>query len=160
MANVSVFLSDFQTGRSSSSVEVRLLRFWETRNVRHDGELMGVDMLLLDSRKYLIKLHLLFISIAASGDHAAGHRECTPACDPHASSESGVGYSLTGFDVTRCNQNYRLSDSSLLIRFSNSTLYQRIPQTVTAVIIYINFLQTVYLRILTVDNVTVDLNTL
>ncbi|WZZ77722.1 hypothetical protein YC2023_098294 [Brassica napus] len=63
MANVSVFLSDFQTGRSSSSVEVRLLRFWETRNVRHDGELMGVDMLLLDSRKYLIKLHLLFISI-------------------------------------------------------------------------------------------------
>ncbi|XP_022569311.1 uncharacterized protein LOC111212762 [Brassica napus] len=51
MANVSVFLSDFQTGRSSSSVEVRLLRFWETRNVRHDGELMGVDMLLLDSRK-------------------------------------------------------------------------------------------------------------
>ena len=63
MANVSVFLSDLQTGRSSSSVEVRLLRFWETRNVRHDGELMGVDMLLLDSRKYLIKLHLLFISI-------------------------------------------------------------------------------------------------
>ena len=63
MANVSIFLSDLQTGRSSSSVEVRLLRFWETRNVRHDGELMGVDMLLLDSHKYLIKLHLLFISI-------------------------------------------------------------------------------------------------
>ena len=50
MANVLVFLSDLQAGRSSSTVEVRLLRFWEARNVRRGGELMGVDMLLLDSK--------------------------------------------------------------------------------------------------------------
>ncbi|KAF2587612.1 hypothetical protein F2Q70_00034947 [Brassica cretica] len=30
-------------------------------------------------------------------------------------------YSVTGFDVTQCNQNFRLSDSSLLIRFSDAT---------------------------------------
>ncbi|CAF1919715.1 unnamed protein product [Brassica napus] len=46
MANVLVLLSDLHSGRSSSAVEVRLLRFWEARNVRRSGELMGVDMLL------------------------------------------------------------------------------------------------------------------
>lgn len=39
MVNVSVFLYDLQAGRSSSTVEVRLLRFWEARNVRYGGEL-------------------------------------------------------------------------------------------------------------------------
>ena len=50
MANVLVFFSDLQTGRSSSTVEVPLLRFWEAKNVRRGGEFMGVDMLLLDSQ--------------------------------------------------------------------------------------------------------------
>ncbi|CAH8383692.1 unnamed protein product [Eruca vesicaria subsp. sativa] len=50
MANMTVFLSDLQAGRSSSAVQVRLLRFWEARNFRRGGELMGVDMLLLDSQ--------------------------------------------------------------------------------------------------------------
>ncbi|KAH0926469.1 hypothetical protein HID58_018725, partial [Brassica napus] len=50
VANVLVLLSDLQSGRSSSTVEVRLLRFWEARNVRRSGELMGVDMHLLDSQ--------------------------------------------------------------------------------------------------------------
>ncbi|WZZ61181.1 hypothetical protein YC2023_061288 [Brassica napus] len=45
MANVSVFLSDLQTGRSSSTFRVRLIYFWEARNVHRGGELMGVDML-------------------------------------------------------------------------------------------------------------------
>ncbi|KAF8102821.1 hypothetical protein N665_0193s0005 [Sinapis alba] len=35
--------------------------------------------------------------------------------------KAGVVYSLTGFEVTRCNQNYRQLDSSLLIRFNDST---------------------------------------
>ena len=50
MANNLVLLSDLQAGRSSSFVQVRLLRFWEARNVRRGDELMGVDMLLLDSQ--------------------------------------------------------------------------------------------------------------
>ncbi|KAF2565020.1 hypothetical protein F2Q70_00017038 [Brassica cretica] len=50
MANVAIFLSDLKTGRCSSTVQVRLLRFWEARNVRRGGELMGVDILLLDSQ--------------------------------------------------------------------------------------------------------------
>ncbi|KAL0740519.1 hypothetical protein Bca4012_082032 [Brassica carinata] len=58
MANNLVFLSDLQDGCSFSSVQVRLLRFWEARNVRRGGELMGVDMLLLDSQ--VEQMHKIF----------------------------------------------------------------------------------------------------
>ncbi|CAG7881398.1 unnamed protein product [Brassica rapa] len=50
MANVLVLLSDLQACRSSSTVKVRLLRFWEAKNVGRGWELMGVDMLFLDSQ--------------------------------------------------------------------------------------------------------------
>ncbi|CAN6902011.1 unnamed protein product [Brassica oleracea] len=46
MANARVFLSDLKSGRCS---EVRLLRFWEARNIKRGDELMSVEMLLLDS---------------------------------------------------------------------------------------------------------------
>lgn len=42
--------------------------------------------------------------------------------------EGGSVYYLTGFEVTRCNQNYRLSDSSLLIRFSDSTSFMKVTE--------------------------------
>ncbi|KAJ4908465.1 Uncharacterized protein Rs2_12123 [Raphanus sativus] len=45
-----------KTGRSSSSVQVRLLRFWEASNVWRGGELMGVDMLLLASQAGMLAL--------------------------------------------------------------------------------------------------------
>lgn len=35
---------------------------------------------------------------------------------------------LTDFEVTRCNQNYRLSDSSLLIRFTDSTSFKKVAE--------------------------------
>ncbi|KAL0657166.1 hypothetical protein Bca4012_077750 [Brassica carinata] len=38
-----------KTGRSSSNIQVRLLCLWDARNVQLD-ELMGVNMLLLDSQ--------------------------------------------------------------------------------------------------------------
>ena len=59
MANVLVFLSDLQAGRSSSTVEVRLLRSWEAKNIRRGGERMCVDMLLLDSQ-VMFYIHRLF----------------------------------------------------------------------------------------------------
>ncbi|KAL0864280.1 hypothetical protein Bca101_043398 [Brassica carinata] len=108
MANNLVFLSDLQTGRSSSSVQVRLLRFWEARNVRRGGELMGVDMLLLDSQATMLPAT---ISVHRLETHRSNLKE-------------GLVYSLTGFDVAQCNPNYRLSDSSLLIRFNDSTSFK------------------------------------
>ncbi|WZZ02789.1 hypothetical protein YC2023_088710 [Brassica napus] len=40
--------------RSSSTVEERLLRFWEARNIRRADELMSVDMLLVDTNATLV----------------------------------------------------------------------------------------------------------
>ena len=48
MAMSRVFFSDLKTGKCSSVVEGRLLRYWEARNVKRGGELMWVDMLLVD----------------------------------------------------------------------------------------------------------------
>ncbi|KAL0734296.1 hypothetical protein Bca4012_010506 [Brassica carinata] len=90
-------------GRSSSTVE----RFREARNVRCGGEFMGVDMLLLDSQTTMMA--------------ATVNVNQLPTHMPNM--KAGSVYSLTGFDVTRCNQNYRLSDSSLPIRFSISTSF-------------------------------------
>ncbi|KAG2300062.1 hypothetical protein Bca52824_036534 [Brassica carinata] len=100
------------TGRSSSTVEVRLLRFSEARNVRCDGDLMGIDMLLLDSQATMMPANVNV------------HRLTTHLTNLKA----GSIYSLTRFDVTRCNQNYRLSDSSLLIRFSDSTSFVEVTE--------------------------------
>ena len=62
MANALVFLSDLHTGRSSSSVQVRLLRFWEAWSVRRGGDHMGVDMLLLESQVIYLALPLVLVS--------------------------------------------------------------------------------------------------
>ncbi|KAH0885113.1 hypothetical protein HID58_061209 [Brassica napus] len=112
MANVLVLLSDLHSGRSSSAVEVRLLRFWEARNVRRSGELMGVDMLLLDSQSTMMPAT---VNVNRLATHLTNLEE-------------GSVYSLTGFEVTHCNQNYRLSDSSLLIRFTDSTSFKKVTE--------------------------------
>ncbi|CAN6925750.1 unnamed protein product [Brassica oleracea] len=44
--------------------------------------------------------------------------------------KSSSVYSLTVFDVTRCNQNYRLSDSALLVRFSDSNSFNEVKPAV------------------------------
>ncbi|CAH8320473.1 unnamed protein product [Eruca vesicaria subsp. sativa] len=48
MALSRVFFSDLRSGCCSPAVEVRLLRFWEARNPRRGGEMMWIDMLLVD----------------------------------------------------------------------------------------------------------------
>ncbi|KAF3506034.1 hypothetical protein F2Q69_00006254 [Brassica cretica] len=48
MAISRVFFSDLKTGTCSLVVEARLLGYWEAWNVKRGGELMWVDMLLVD----------------------------------------------------------------------------------------------------------------
>lgn len=48
MANPQIILADLRAGRLSDDAEVRLIRFWEARNVRRGGELMSLDMLFVD----------------------------------------------------------------------------------------------------------------
>ncbi|CDY14633.1 BnaC02g24800D [Brassica napus] len=43
-----VFFSDLKSGRCSFVVESRLLRFWEAKNVKRGGELMWMDLLMVD----------------------------------------------------------------------------------------------------------------
>ncbi|CAF1947235.1 unnamed protein product [Brassica napus] len=39
-----------------NTAEVRLLGFWEARNINKDGELMSLDMLLIDENiRYIMK---------------------------------------------------------------------------------------------------------
>ncbi|KAH0898125.1 hypothetical protein HID58_047693 [Brassica napus] len=48
MAMTKVFFSDLKSGRCSFVVESRLLRFWEAKNVKRGGELMWMDLLMVD----------------------------------------------------------------------------------------------------------------
>ncbi|CAF2154667.1 unnamed protein product [Brassica napus] len=48
--------------------------------------------------------------------------------------KSSSVYSLTVFDVTQCNQNYRLSDSVLIIHFSDSNSFNEDKNRVMATI--------------------------
>ena len=48
MANSYTFLANLRAGRCSNTAEVRLLRFWEARNINKGGELMSIELLLID----------------------------------------------------------------------------------------------------------------
>ncbi|CAN6826030.1 unnamed protein product [Brassica oleracea] len=63
------------------------------------------------------------------GDHDGSHHECQPAC-----------YLLTkrlqSFDVTRCNQNFQLLDSSLLIRFRDTNSLDEVTEPVKPNVVF------------------------
>ncbi|CDY14311.1 BnaA08g14420D [Brassica napus] len=48
MATSYTLLADLRVGRCSKTAKVHLLRVWEARNINKGGELMSVDMLLID----------------------------------------------------------------------------------------------------------------
>ncbi|CAN6882663.1 unnamed protein product [Brassica oleracea] len=94
-----MFFSDLKSGgKCSSVVEARLLRYWEAWNVKRGGELMWVDMLMIDVNATIMQATI---------------------------------YSISGFDVARCAQSYRLSDSPLLIRFNELTDFEELTEPVS-----------------------------
>ncbi|CAN6897437.1 unnamed protein product [Brassica oleracea] len=97
MANSYTLLANLKNGCCSNTAEVRYLRFWEARNIRKGGELMSVDMLFLDERKQSM---LILGTMNATRSHT--YR-------PYLS--EGSIYSLSGFEVTQSNNNFRLSDA-------------------------------------------------
>ncbi|CAF2041100.1 unnamed protein product [Brassica napus] len=54
MAISKIFFSDLKSSKCSSVVEARLLRYWEARNVKRGGELMWINMLLMDVNSTII----------------------------------------------------------------------------------------------------------
>ncbi|CAN6880128.1 unnamed protein product [Brassica oleracea] len=114
MANSQVLLADLKAGRCSNVAEVRLLRFWEAINVRKGGELMSVDMLFVDENSTLTQG-----SVGANRQLRFRDRL-----------SEGSLYTLTGFDVTRSNTNFRLSDAPFSIWFNEGTKLEKIPASV------------------------------
>ncbi|CAF1758394.1 unnamed protein product [Brassica napus] len=112
MALTKVFFSDLKTGRCSSVVEARLLRFWEAKNVKRGGELMWMDLLMVDVNSTMMQ-------VTISAGRLPQFRDRLLA---------GTMFSLSGFDVSRCAQNFRLTDSSFMIRFSETTLFQLLTE--------------------------------
>ncbi|KAG2264616.1 hypothetical protein Bca52824_071695 [Brassica carinata] len=98
--------------RCSSVVKARLLRFWEAKNVKRVRELMWMDLLMVD------------VNVS---DHDASHR--LPQFREKLT--AGTMFSVSGFDVSRCAQNFRLTDSSLLIRFNESTYFEELTEPVS-----------------------------
>ncbi|XP_048599854.1 uncharacterized protein LOC106450002 [Brassica napus] len=112
-----VFFSDLKSGKCSSVVEARLLRFWEARNVKRGGELMWVDMLLMDMNSTLIQATINVNRLPRFRDRLA----------------AGTMYSVSCFDVARCAQNFKLADSSLMIRFNDSTEFDVLSDPVSPI---------------------------
>ncbi|XP_048612009.1 uncharacterized protein LOC125586210 [Brassica napus] len=111
-----VFFSDLKAGgKCSSVVEARLLRYWESRNVKRGGELMWVDMLLIDVNSTIM--------------HATIYDNRLPRF--RSKLAAGKMFSISGFDVARCAQNYRLTDSPLLLRFSDLTDFDELTEPVS-----------------------------
>ncbi|KAH0897823.1 LOW QUALITY PROTEIN: hypothetical protein HID58_047391, partial [Brassica napus] len=62
------------------------------------------------------------------------HRECQPSRHTFLHLlKAGSLFTLSGFDVTRCNQNFGLTDTSLTIRFSDSTTFVELNEPVSPI---------------------------
>ncbi|KAH0851438.1 hypothetical protein HID58_090290 [Brassica napus] len=78
-----VFFSDLKSGKCSSVVEARLLRSWEAKNVKRDGELMWVDMLLID-------VNATMMQVTINANRLSRFRSKLAA---------GTMYTVSGFDA-------------------------------------------------------------
>lgn len=107
-------LADLRAGRCSNTVEVRLLRFWEARNINKGGELLSLDLLLIDE------------------DSTVVHRSVPPLHQLKFRKRLTEGslYTLSGFDVTHSNPKFPLSDAPVTICFPKGTAFEKIPTTV------------------------------
>ncbi|KAF3545639.1 hypothetical protein DY000_02001571 [Brassica cretica] len=108
-------LIDLKSGKCSSAVEARLLRFWEAKNVKRGGELMWFDLLLIDVNSTMMQATIYANRLSRFRSKLA----------------AGTMFTISGFDVTRCAQNFRLTDSPLMIRFNDSTAFDELTKPVS-----------------------------
>ncbi|XP_033134205.1 uncharacterized protein LOC103839160 [Brassica rapa] len=109
MASTYTLLADLRARRCSNTAEVRLLRFWEARNINKGGELMSVDMLLLDENSTLVHG-----SVSALRQLRFRQRLT-----------EGSVYNLSGFDVAWNSPKFRLSDGPVSICFNEETAFEK-----------------------------------
>ncbi|VYS46106.1 unnamed protein product [Arabidopsis thaliana] len=92
-------------GRSTQQVVGRLLRFWDARNIKKDGQFMGIVLLLLDEKCSVIHV---FIPAALASHFRQVLRE-------------GIIFNVSGFEVGRCTKLYKITDHPFLLRFLPAT---------------------------------------
>ncbi|KAL0791889.1 hypothetical protein Bca101_008135 [Brassica carinata] len=117
MAISRILLSDLKVGRCSNKVEMRLLRSWEARNVKKGGELMWIDLLFVDEKSTLIHGTINSHRLKKYGDQFS----------------EGSLYSMSGFDVTRSPNNFKISDFPLVIRFNDHTAFELLTDSVNPI---------------------------
>ncbi|XP_013594379.1 PREDICTED: uncharacterized protein LOC106302409 [Brassica oleracea var. oleracea] len=98
-------------GRSAQMIVGRLLRFWDSKNIKKQGEFMGITLLFLDEKNSVIH-----------GFIPAGR---APFYRP--SLRAGSVVRVSRFEVARCTNMYKITDHPFVIRF--------IPQTTIAEVI-------------------------
>ncbi|XP_024007230.1 uncharacterized protein LOC18011836 [Eutrema salsugineum] len=97
-----------KSGRLNQRLVARLLRFWPARNIKKGGQLMGVDLLLLDEKGSIHVHHLpVFQSLLVEGSL----------------------YAISGFEVTRSSTRFKLTDFHMSIRFTADTAMVRVEQS-------------------------------
>ncbi|KAH0891212.1 hypothetical protein HID58_053641, partial [Brassica napus] len=113
MANSYTLLANLRAGRCSNTAEVRLLRFWEARNINKGGELMSIEMLLIDEADTMVQ-------------------GCVPAVHQRKFRERLTErsvYTLSRFDVTRSNPKFKLTDGPDSILFNEGTDFEKLAAT-------------------------------
>ncbi|CAF1728621.1 unnamed protein product [Brassica napus] len=118
--------------RCSNVAEVRLLWFWEARNLRKGGELMSVDMLFVDENVSLFfhEYVLQFISSRFCKELSVRTVSVNRQVRFRERLSKGSLYTLTGFDVVYSNTNFCLSDAPFLVPFAKLTLRLRSDKNV------------------------------
>ncbi|KAG2248612.1 hypothetical protein Bca52824_088240 [Brassica carinata] len=96
--------------------EVRLLRFWEAKKSTK-GTADGVEMLLVDEHSTLIQ----------------GSVPETIQLTFRGRLTEGSVYTLSGFNVTRSNPKFRLSDGPVSIRFNEGTAFKNVMGELRAI---------------------------
>ncbi|KAH0847096.1 hypothetical protein HID58_091813 [Brassica napus] len=96
---------DLCLGRSAQFVVARLLRFWDSRNIKKQGKFMGITLLFLDEQNSVIHG---FITAARSGHYHPGLR-------------SGSIVKVSRFEFARCTNLYKITDNPFVIRFLPQT---------------------------------------
>lgn len=103
-------LADLKAGRCSNTAEVRLLHFWEARNISSE-DLISVDMLLIDETATMVHGTVTALRQLKFREQMS----------------EGSVYTLSGFDVTRSNPKFRLSDAPVAILFNEETHFEKLP---------------------------------
>ncbi|CAN8244967.1 unnamed protein product [Cochlearia groenlandica] len=108
---------ELNLGRSDQTIVGRLLRFWDSKNIKKNGEFMGITLLLLDEKDNVIHG---FITAARCPEYRRRLK-------------SGSIYRIAQFEVARCATTYKITENPFLIRFIPQTTIEEVADGVAVI---------------------------